>query len=101
MDKVLSQIQSAETEAANTIAHAKEEAAKILNDAKAKCTEISEGKIKEAQQTGENTISAAKTQAEALYDKIISEYNEKCVETEKRAQTNVNAAADAIINHMI
>ena len=101
MDKVLTEIQAAEAEAANTVAQAKEDAVKIIDSAKAKCTEIEDSKIKAAHTAAENTVANAKAEADLLYKKIISQYDANCAETEKLAQANLCAAADAIINNLV
>ena len=101
MDNVLAEIQAAETEAANIVAKAKEDAAKIIEDAKVKSGEIVDNKIKAAHTAAEKTIADAKSEADSLYKKIISEYDANCAETEKSAQANISAAADAIINNLV
>jgi vacuolar-type H+-ATPase subunit H len=101
VDNVLAEIKKAESDAANTVALAKEKAAAIIDGAKAKCTEIADSKIKAAHSDAEKALENAKTEAEKIYADIISEYNTKCLETEKAASANISAAADAIIKNLI
>ena len=101
MDNVLAEIQAAEARAADTVAKAKEDGAKIVEDAKLKCTEILESKIKAAHDAADKTVADAKFEADLLYRKILSEYNSDCEKTETTAQANISAAADAIIKNLV
>ena len=101
MNNVLGTIQAAETEAANIVAKAKEDALQIIEDAKAKCGEVSKAKIAAAHQSAEKTVADAKAEGDLLYEKIISEYNLKCTETEKSAQAKISAAAKSIIENLV